>query len=291
MDATPNSLDDLRRQIDEVDAGIHDLLMRRAAIVADVAAHKKATDAGLSYQPAREAFILRRLLARHDCGLSQRFVVRLWREILGATTRLQGDFRVAAPRIESDPEIWTLAREHFGSEVDFIIQGSVPQIINAVREGEAQVGIVPLPVFDEPQPWWARLLQGDQRSPRIVGRLPFLERQPDTGHDRVDAFVIGAFDRGKTAADRSVVALECEAATSRSAVYEAASSAGLQPGVHAIWETRAAGAEVRWHLIDIQGYVDDPQEQLGEIGLALGAGLRGLRALGGYATPVRAAAG
>ena len=285
MAGTANSLEDLRRQIDEVDAGIHDLLMRRAAIIADVAVHKKVAKDGRSYQPSREAYILRRLLDRHDESLSRRFIVRLWREILGATTRLQGEFRAAVPRIEDAPEIWTLAREHFGSEVDLVMQGSVPQIINAVREDESDVGIVPLPTFDEPQPWWSRLLQGDDRSPRIVARLPFLERQLDTGHDRIDAFVVGVFDRGATTADRSVVAIECDASTSRAAVYEAASTGGLRPGLHAIWE---AGTEVRWHLVDVKGYIDEPDEQLSEISLALGAGLRGLRVLGGYATPIKA---
>ena len=55
MDGTPRTLADLRHEIDDVDAGIHDLLMRRAAIVADVAAVKAGTGNRQTYQPAREA--------------------------------------------------------------------------------------------------------------------------------------------------------------------------------------------------------------------------------------------
>ena len=261
--------------------------MRRAAIVAEVAAVKARTGDRQPYQPAREAEILRSLLGRHDQRLSKRLIIRLWREILGATTRLQGEFRVALPRAEDAPEISTLAREHFGSEVVFSTQSSAALIISAVRESGAEVGVLPIPTLEEEQPWWPKLLQGDGTMARIVARLPFLERELDTGHDRVDAFVIGAFDRGKTRDDRSVVALECGAVTSRAAVYDAVAMADLQLGLHAIWETGAGAEESRWHLIDVKGYVSDPDEQLSEISLALGAGLRSVRLLGGYASPVK----
>ena len=288
MDGTPRSLEDLRREIDDLDAGLHDLLMRRASVVAGVAAHKAENGERTAYRPAREAQILRRLLSRHDHRLSNSVIVRLWREILGATTRLQGTFRVAVPRPEDDSGLLTLGREHFGCEATLTMQGSVLQIINAVREGEAEVGIVPWPPFEDEHPWWARLLQGDDSVPRIVARLPFLSRQPDVGHDRLDAFVIGAFDRGESGFDRSIAALECGAEISRGAVHDAIVTAGLVPGLHAIWPTGTGDSEARWHLVDVKGYVSDPDEQLGDISLALGPGLREIRLLGGYATPVGA---
>lgn len=288
MDGTPRSLEDLRREIDDLDAGLHDLLMRRASVVADVAAHKAGAGARIAYRPAREAQILRRLLDRHDHRLPNSIIVRLWREILSATTRLQGTFRVAVPRPEDEPGLLILGREHFGCEVILAMQGSALQTINAVREGEAEVGIVSWPSFEEEHPWWAALLQGGDSVPQIVARLPFLRKQPDVGRDQLDALVIGAFDRGESGFDRSIVAVECGAETSRGAVYDAVVSAGLEPELHAIWATRTGDREVRWHMVDIKGYVRNPDEQLSDISLALGAGLRGARLLGGYATPVAA---
>lgn len=288
MDGTPRSLEDLRREIDDLDTGLHDLLMRRASVVADVAAHKSGAGEQTAYRPAREAQILRRLLDRHDHRLPNSVIIRLWREILGATTRLQGTFRVAVPRPEDEPGLWTLGQEHFGCEVTFAMQGSALQTIAAVREGEAEVGIVCWPSLEEEHPWWAGLLQGGESGPQIVVRLPFLTKQPDVGRDRLDGFVIGAFDRGESGSDRSIVALECGGETSRGAVYDAVVSAGLEPALHAIWATGFGDNAARWHMVDVKGYVQNPVEQLGDVSLALGAGLRGLRLLGGYATPVGA---
>ena len=290
MDGTPRSLEDLRREIDELDAGLHDLLMRRAAVVAEVAASKSRSGQAMAYRPDREAQILRRLIARHDHRLPNSVVVRVWREILGATTRLQGTFRVAVPRAEDALGLWALAREHYGADVSLSTHGSPLQIINAVSEGGAEVGVVPWPTFEEASPWWSRLLERGDSVPRIVGRLPFLRRPIDTGHDPVDAFVVGSFDRGQSGADRSLIALDCGAETSRGAVHDAIATAGLDLGLHAIWETRVGNSDTRWHLVDIKGYVSDADDQLDDISVALGTGLRGARVIGGYATPVEAAA-
>ena len=58
MDKTNKDLDDLRREIDEIDEGIHDLLMRRTGVARRIGGIKGA---GPSLRPAREAEVLRRL--------------------------------------------------------------------------------------------------------------------------------------------------------------------------------------------------------------------------------------
>ena len=56
MSASPSDLADLRRQLDEIDDRLHDLLIDRAEIVGEVAASKKTNENGRDaafYQPAR----------------------------------------------------------------------------------------------------------------------------------------------------------------------------------------------------------------------------------------------
>ncbi|HYZ32124.1 MAG TPA: chorismate mutase, partial [Crenalkalicoccus sp.] len=54
----------LRAEIDTLDDALHDLLMRRAGVVARLAASRAKGDAP-ALRPGREAAVLRRLLARH----------------------------------------------------------------------------------------------------------------------------------------------------------------------------------------------------------------------------------
>ena len=86
-------LEALRAEIDRLDDALHATLLRRAEVVAAVAAlHAKHAN---PLRPGREAAIIRRLLARHHGALPRHTIVRLWRELLAATTAMQGRFALA----------------------------------------------------------------------------------------------------------------------------------------------------------------------------------------------------
>src|SRR5690348_5692509 len=85
----PADLEDLRRRLDEIDDRLQDLLVDRFEIVLQVAAEKRG-DQIAPHQPAREAEIIRRLVARNRGALPDETLVRIWRELLCGTTRLQG---------------------------------------------------------------------------------------------------------------------------------------------------------------------------------------------------------
>src|SRR5690242_5812086 len=82
----------LRAEIDRLDEAIHDLLMERARVVEKVAA--QGGKGRVALRPGREADIVRRLLARHRGHLPARAVARIWRELLAATTAMQGPYIV-----------------------------------------------------------------------------------------------------------------------------------------------------------------------------------------------------
>ncbi len=82
----------LRRRIDEIDDRLQDLLTERVSIVSRVADSKQRSGGVAPHQPAREAEILRRLVARNNGAMPAASLVRIWRELLAATTRMQGAF-------------------------------------------------------------------------------------------------------------------------------------------------------------------------------------------------------
>ena len=90
MELVEPPLEDLRKEIDRIDRAIVGLLIERTDVVRSIGEIKgDRVDGRLAMRPAREAVILRRLVAQAGDRFPQRVLVRMWRELLAATTRQQ----------------------------------------------------------------------------------------------------------------------------------------------------------------------------------------------------------
>jgi chorismate mutase len=86
--ATVNRLDELRRQIDEIDEQLVRLLSARAACALAIGHEKRA--AGLEvYQPAREAEVLEHVQRVNGGPLDDGAVKRLFERIIDEARRLE----------------------------------------------------------------------------------------------------------------------------------------------------------------------------------------------------------
>ena len=165
MNPKNSNLSGLRREIDDIDNALHDLLMRRASVVERVK-DLKQTGGGVIFRPGREAEILRRLAGRHSGSLSRDVVVRVWRELMSAFVSLQGPFVVS---VWDTGEIgcWDVARDHFGTETTMTRHKSADAVLHAIAEGSATVGVLPLPQDGEADPWWPALATGQDKRLQI----------------------------------------------------------------------------------------------------------------------------
>ncbi|MBM3519188.1 MAG: hypothetical protein FJX63_00195 [Alphaproteobacteria bacterium] len=110
-------LDEIRRDIDHIDDAIVDLLARRIAAAERVRNHKFPTggNAPSPIRPAREAAILRRLLARAGDAVPADLLVRLWRVILTSSTLAQAPVTLhIAKKLNQSPALRLKLRDHFG---------------------------------------------------------------------------------------------------------------------------------------------------------------------------------
>jgi chorismate mutase / prephenate dehydratase len=282
VSVTPSDLIGLRRRLDEIDDKLQDLLVDRAEIVSLVAASKK-NGKQATFQPAREAEIIRRLVGRHRGAFPVATVVRMWREMLAAAVRLQSPFFVAVFAPTDRPGLWDLARDHYGSNTPMEAHDTAGRVIRAVADGGASVGVLPLPEMGERNPWWPRLLSAANDPPRIVARLPFGAR----GNARAgaDALVIGRGEHQESGLDRTLVTAQCSAAVTGTRISDLLSSVGLACTFIDCWDRDRAV-----HLVEIEGFVPISDLRLGAFRSELGTSLDGLMPLGGYAVPLSAAA-
>jgi chorismate mutase/prephenate dehydratase len=270
-DLTSRRLAALRAELDRIDDALHDGLMRRAELVAQVGA--LGAKGRVPLRPGREASIIRRLVARNHGALDPATVTRIWRELLAGSTAQQRPLLVAV----SDERLIPLAREHFGALTPVRVRPGPAEALEDVRDGRTTVAVLPLPTEGV---WWTALLSGQQPRAHVVARLPFWARRSE--HVPVThCVVLSAAAPDPSGDDRSLIGFELAGDFSHAQLGQALASAGLAVG--AVVVVRVEG--MCFGLADVAGFLEDGDARL----LALDIP-RPAVVLGAYATPVGASA-
>jgi chorismate mutase len=170
------TLADLRRELDRIDAAMHELLMERGETIDTLIAVKKTQETGSAFRPAREAEMMRRLVERHHGSLPLDTVESIWRVIISTFTYVQAPFSVHADLSAGDAAMRDSARFHFGFTVPFVPHMGAASVVEAVTESKGDLGLVPAFAIAGAGPWWTALEFA--AAPKVIARLPFVER-PD----------------------------------------------------------------------------------------------------------------
>lgn len=290
----------LRREIDSIDDQIHDLLMQRTEIVHGVArvkneARQMSEDEqlvpSLAMRPDREASILRRLKERHKGELPFHVISQLWRELINAKTRLQGPMAIALyAGLEEDRPFAArdLARAYYGAATALHVHSSAFAALDEVVREPGVIGVLPMPVAGESEPWWPHLLSFDDLNelggPRVVLRLPFLIDDREAP-DYPEALTIACMDQAESGEDRSLFIAICRAESTSEAALAQCETAGLCLDV--IDVRGSSGPETRRLMLCQSAEFVGPRDERLKAVLAGEGPITEMRSVGGYAAPIR----
>jgi chorismate mutase / prephenate dehydratase len=283
MEAAAAPLEDLRTEVDRIDQALLDLLIERTEVVRRIGAVKAdRLNARLAARPAREAVILRRLVAAAGERFPRPVLVRMWRELLAATTRLQTPMSVSVFTPQQQGfRTWDLARDHFGSVTPMTRVDSANQALRSVSDGSAAVAVLPMPNDDDP--WWLALISDHHDRLRIFARLPFVASAPGDGEE-ASALALGRLEPEQSGDDLALLAIEAESGVSRGRLRDLLLGAGFDPTWLAAW--RASGAPEAVHLVEVGGFIREGDERVAEVlGAARGEILR-IVSVGSYPRPL-----
>jgi len=281
MNTPDPTLADLRRRLDAIDDRIHEAIMERAFVVESIAALKQSTGQP-SFRPGRVAEILRRLMARHKGPFPRQSMLRIWCEMLGGTVSMQGPFTVAIAVPDTGPGLKDVARDYFGSLAPMTVLRSGLEVVSAVGDSRATVGVVPMPSDKEAAAWWPALAGARGQGLRVIARLPFADFSD--GRDPRDvALVIAAAPADATDADRVMLVIETRRETSRARLIAALGETGIPFTYVAAHQT---GARLCWHLVELDGPFPAPEARLAPALRPLGGPAPPVWLLGSYARPL-----
>ena len=295
---TDNKLKQIRKRIDSIDIEMQSLLSRRAQLSLEVKEIKKTDQAKL--KPGREAQILRALIERHSGHFPKLELIRIWREILSASLQLQGLLVLAVykPANKNDDD-WgyiSSARGHFGSNAPITTYPSQRRVIEAILENECLIGILPIPVRNEKDPWWRHLaVQGNtakngitSKPARIIAKLPFSAPRTEHGPSRSEAIecvVISKSEADPSGIDETYVVLDFSENIPDTRIDTRLAENNMVGSTISIWHDLEAPQ--RWLcLIRVNGFILPDNVKLDRLKEGFSEILNQVTILGSYATPL-----
>lgn len=133
----------IRKNIDEIDREIQQLLNKRVAQAIDIAKLKKDLDDAHFYKPDREAQVLRAVMERNEGPMPDVEMARIFREIMSATLFCESEISVAAlGPVGTYTE--QAALKHFGKSAKVELLPSLEDVFRAVQTHRVNYGVVPV---------------------------------------------------------------------------------------------------------------------------------------------------
>ena len=140
--APEKKLSALRREIDELDSRLLELVNRRGELAVEIRGLKKESSLGI-YDPGREREIESRIVGENGGPLSDSDVLSVFREIISGCRSLQHDIRVAYLGPEGSFSNQAAFRKFGGSSELFPVH-SFEEVFEEVQKKRADFGMVPV---------------------------------------------------------------------------------------------------------------------------------------------------
>lgn len=165
-------LEEARAAIDALDDQLLALIVERTALAGAIAAGKQAEGVGPSMRPAREAAMLRRLIAAAPKDLDKAVIVEVWRALIAGNLRRQKPVDVFAGGAPDVTRHFDLARRHFGASTRIARADDARTTLTRMIETPSSVAVLPFPSASGPGMWWPILAESRFHGAGIVAALP-----------------------------------------------------------------------------------------------------------------------
>jgi chorismate mutase/prephenate dehydratase len=144
QDQQPTALDEVRSEIDALDARIQTLISDRARLASAVAESKGKPESAVDYyRPEREAQVLRAVRERNEGPISDDEMLRLFREIMSVCLAQQEPLKIAFLGPEGTFTQQAVFR-HFGHSVKALGVTGIDDVFLQVECKDADFGVVPV---------------------------------------------------------------------------------------------------------------------------------------------------
>lgn len=136
-------LENLRRQIDEADVHLVDLLNKRARIVVEIGKLKRQMGSQQFYSPDREQAVLSNVARLNKGPLHERTIHAVYRELMSGSFALEKPLKIVYLGPDGSFS-HVAARCHFGSSVEYVPVHDIASVFDWIERENGDYGVVPI---------------------------------------------------------------------------------------------------------------------------------------------------
>jgi hypothetical protein len=209
--------------------------------------------------------------------------------MISAFTLQEGNFKVGVYAPEKGPDLWDLARDHYGSFTPLVEFKTAVAAIKALDEGKIVVAVVPPPEQGEKDCWWPLLATGKGHGLTVFQSIPMEILKAGRSNARrvmPKGLIVGKLYPELTGDDRSYLSLQCTHVPDAE-MKRLLSKAGYKVRQVIIQSLGRSTSSPTLFLAEVDGYVGRNDTRLGRLKAMIGSRLQQLVPLGGYPVPIK----
>lgn len=248
-------LEKLRVKIDEIDDKIIKLLNDRMEIVDEVGKLKENNGEKFFVRSAREADMIRDLIAKNSGKFPNKDIVNIWRKIIAAANCFEQNLKIALCNPANIPDYKYLIKSYYNDEIEIVNFTSATSAIASLEQNKTQIAIFALPNdLDEAKDWWIALAN-NQVGLKIYTQIPFL------GNGEFRLVACGIKEAEPSQKDSSLAVVEINRQYSKSSLIKALEESNIEAKI--LKETKLAQIDdAIFYLLEINGFAQESDEKI-----------------------------
>ncbi len=266
------SLAECRADIDAIDNQLIYLLAQRMKIVEKVRVIKTNSGEKVFIKSAREADMIKNLIAKADPILPKSVLVNIWRKIITSSNLLEQPLKLAVHNPHNLPDYNYLVREYYTDFIPIITHDSVNNVVSEIEKNAAQIAIFALPHSSDEnfsndlgENWWINLANNNLGL-KVFTRIPFTQN-PGREKQReavTDLVALAIKTPEKSQQDCSLFCIELANTVSKAQLLATLQENGFDAKLLKIARLKRVD-DIIFYLVEVKGFLDENSAEIKQL--------------------------
>jgi chorismate mutase len=220
------NLQELREEIDEIDAQIIKLIKRRMSVIPRVSELKKNNGEKFFIKSSREIDMIKNLVKQVEGNFLKLTIADIWRKLITSANMEEQALQIGIHNPHAVGDYEYLVREYFSQQVTITNFDSATNLITEMEKSAINIGVFLLPNPEEnfdkkdtiQKNWWINMAN-NRAGLKIYAKIPFVDFSSQKNKKNIQLVLSAIKDAEPSESDFTLLSIEVASDVSRSEIF------------------------------------------------------------------------